>query len=470
MLLRATIAALLFVSLPLAAQTGPATEETRAAIAILRSAAEALGGGDRLMNARSTEIDLSGQLYWPDQGRTPAASMRFGHRQRLFVDWQAGQVHALMDFEGPESSFQRRATLAVTAGTDSLAYLALLSPHILVRQMLARPRDMRLVAREGGRATVAGPVYGRTILVVFDERHLPVAGQVMFNDVRAGDAVRSVRYAGYTNRQGWLVPQRVEQDDAGRQALDLAMDGFAHDGALPAWTQASAPAPPQPAAASAAALNAQPLAPGIHLLRQHGGADYHGLLVELDEGLMLLETPSSMGSGDELRRLLPSLSAKPLVYLAATHHHGDHSGGMAGIAREGMTVLATEGNQAFFRDMVTVPRDFAGYAPRRGTPAMVRALRDGERIGPVQFLNPGSLAHADEHMIFYFPEQRLLFQGDMARFNDDGSVEPARPHTCALLSYIERTGLQVDRIVGVHGRMGTMDDLRRSAALRDPPC
>lgn len=447
----------------------PGVEQAQAAVRLLREAAAALGGEARLRDAQSLRTDYRGRLYWIHQGRTPAEPMTFVFGQQGHFDWAGRQLLAMLEFEGPESAFRRRLAFDEEPGHPNLVEAAALSPHAIVRHWLARPADLLLLRDDESGARLAGPLHGRIVILDLAPDRLPRSLGLFYDDGVAGDSVRLVEYGDYREMAGWRAPARVRQLEAGSVTMDLELAGFEVDAARPAWAEGLAP---QPAAAEDGReerLEAIPLAEGIHLLRGHGGSDYHGMLVELDEGLMVLETPAAIGDGSELRAVAAALSSKPIVFAVPTHHHDDHSAGAAPLARDGATILTTAGNVAFFRRMVSSLRRLSGHPGGAGTPR-VRALAPDERIGPVRFLDIGSLDHAAEHLVFWLPEQRILFQSDMGRFNPDGSVEPAREQTCALLAFIDRGGLPVDRIVGGHGRIGTMDDLRRAAAHRDPPC
>ena len=445
-----------------AAQPGP--PPSRTAAELVERAAEALGGADRIRRVRSLAWETRGDLFWLNQGRTPDRPMELQLRQRQFAHLGERLVYVALDFSGPESSFERRTVLRSDGASADLLELASLSPVAVVRHLLDRPADLRLLDRPGAGSIVVGPFLGRLVELELGADGLPRSASYVIADDLFGDSVRRFDYLDYRARDGWMLPGRVRQTDAGRIALDVEVASFAADGARPLWSLGLEPRQAHPPG-EAGSLIAEPLAPRVHFLRRHGGADYHGLAVELDEGWMVIETPAGIGDGSALRETLAAIADKPILYAAATHHHDDHSAGMPALAGEDVTVLTTPGNLDYFRTMVAAPRGFA-----RGGAAHVVAVEDGQRLGPVQFLSVGPLAHAEEMLVFYLPEHRLLFHSDMGRFNDDGSVEPARPQTCALLAFIERRGLDVERIVSGHGRPGTVDDLRRSVALRETPC
>ena len=455
---------LLMTAPPAAAAQDSAAPARDSPAQALERVADALGGSDRIRGLRSLRWDAEGDLFWLNQGPTPERPMELDLRQRHFADLAARLTYVSFDFSGPESSFQRGTAIRQDSNSETLLELTALSPVAVVRELLEQPADLEATGRADGVTRIVGRVMGRAVEIETGPDGLPRALRYQIVDDLFGNATRQFEYLGYRRQGGWAVPTRIRQTDAGRLALDTASTDFAANGERPDWAAGLAPRPAHPAE-SPGALAAEQLAPRIHFLRRHGGQDYHGLAVELDEGWMVLETPGAIGDGSELREVLAALSAKPIIYAVPTHHHDDHAAGIGGLAGDGLNVLTTPGNVDYFTTMTRAPRRSTAHASVR-----IRALVQGERIGPVQFFDIGPTAHVAEMLVFYLPEQRILFHSDMGRFNDDGSVEPARPQTCALLAFIEDRGLAVDRIVSGHGRPGTLDDLRRSIAMRDAPC
>jgi glyoxylase-like metal-dependent hydrolase (beta-lactamase superfamily II) len=105
-------------------------------------------------------------------------------------------------------------------------------------------------------------------------------------------------------------------------------------------------------------------------------------------------------------------------------------------------------------------------APKIETIARKRVLTDGTRT--VELINAGANPHTEEALVVWLPAERILFQGDL--FYYDG--EPGFPERDRLITmahfarWLERTGLNPERIYGTHDRgVATMDHVRR--ALRE---
>lgn len=458
----------LVLAAPSPAQIRSALEVSQGqqAVALLDRAAAGLSGG-RLLDVDALDIDYGGSTYWLHQGPTPGKPMVFEHRHRNRYDWRQDLSLAQLDFRGPESSFNQRRAYARHRAEERLILVAM-SPHAVVRELLSRPSNLLLMDRGAAGASVLGVLHGRAVTLSLGPDQLPRSLSYFIDEDLNGDSTLVVDWLDYAPVNGWMAPRRIVQREAGNITRSLTLNAFAADAPVAEWARELRPRPAQ-AEEPPVGLQAVELAPGMHWLRGFGGGDYHGMLVELDDGLMVLEAPSAIGNGDELARVAASISPKPLIYVAPTHHHNDHSEGAAALARRGASILTTPGNVGFFTTLASAPRLFGGLGAVPANPT-VRALAPNERIGPVQFLDAGPTGHADEHLIFWFPEHRILFHSDMGRFNDDGSVEPARPQTCRLLEFINARRLNVDRIVSGHGRLGTLDDLRRAVTMEGSAC
>jgi len=79
-------------------------------------------------------------------------------------------------------------------------------------------------------------------------------------------------------------------------------------------------------------------------------------------------------------------------------------------------------------------------------------------IGP----NP----HAKEMLVAYLPKEKILFQADMLNPNPNGSIPIAQDVTLSFSENLQKLGLAVEKIYGVHGRPATPDELKTSIDRR----
>jgi glyoxylase-like metal-dependent hydrolase (beta-lactamase superfamily II) len=186
--------------------------------------------------------------------------------------------------------------------------------------------------------------------------------------------------------------------------------------------------------------------------------DYHSMAVDQGDHLVLLEAPLSPAYAETQKKLLAELRpGKPVRYVLVTHHHGDHNGGLKTWAEAGATIVAAKGaavalqRQLKARGLAT-PANIEEVEGRRsfGTGAA--------RIDAFAFAS----SHAASHLLMHMPAPKILVQGDMFYLPARGPVPAAFPIVRDLVRQIKALKLDVDSIIGVHGRPGTMADLRLS--------
>ena len=84
-----------------------------------------------------------------------------------------------------------------------------------------------------------------------------------------------------------------------------------------------------------------------------------------------------------------------------------------------------------------------------------RVFEDGvHQVELYRFASP----HTGEMIVAYLPKEKILFEADMLDISEGGRVV-AGDDTIDLAKQIEKLGLQIDTIIPVHGRIGTMADL-----------
>ena len=70
-------------------------------------------------------------------------------------------------------------------------------------------------------------------------------------------------------------------------------------------------------------------------------------------------------------------------------------------------------------------------------------------------------------LILYLPREKLLFEGDLFTSGFGEDVGPAQDHPILLAEKIKELGLDVEKIIGAHGRLRPIADLRKSIEKRN---
>jgi glyoxylase-like metal-dependent hydrolase (beta-lactamase superfamily II) len=277
-----------------------------------------------------------------------------------------------------------------------------------------------------------------------------------------GDMHVEVTYADWrTALNGVRFPSTIVQRRAGQTTFEAQILGAEGN---PSNLQAlmTPPAPPAGAPAAGGAPGGQPapsvssekLAEGVY--RITGG--YVALAVEFSDHAVIFEPgpqneARALAIIGETRRLFPG---KPIRYGIPTHHHLDHTNGLAAVASEGITIVTHENNRAYIERALTTPRTLApdALAKSKRKPVIEtmrdkRVFTDGTRTLEIHEIT--GLPHADGLVIAYLPKERIIAYADM--FNLPAPNAPPAPPVAghvALVHNLERLKLDYDTVVSVH--------------------
>jgi glyoxylase-like metal-dependent hydrolase (beta-lactamase superfamily II) len=216
-------------------------------------------------------------------------------------------------------------------------------------------------------------------------------------------------------------------------------------------------------------------APGVFVV--HALAGFTTMFVEFREFVLAIEAPTqSFVELDQIpsdaapptdavteqmiAKIKATIPAKPIRFVAVTHFHNDHGGGVRPFWAEGATLLTTPGTRSYFEGLARdggsrirpdrMSRDGAKASPLIEVVDGRRVVTDGERR--VEIINTGRTRHTDEALVVYFPRERMIYQGDQFYFSDEGSFPP-RDRVGVMREFarwIERERLDVERVYGTH--------------------
>ncbi len=464
---------------------------------VLDRAASALGGLPALRAIDTVRYRAEGQVWERLQQLTPSSPGE--------ADAGTHQLHVLLDLRnermlaelhenaagmernnttvlsaGSAQSYNHRARfvlpVALAQARQQFASYTRRLPQLLLRDALANPDALRYLGREdlAGRAH---DVIGYSVspeeqlsLYVDTTSHLLSKHTSAIDDPLAGPAASEFSFVDYARTGAHLVPRTwitreaeqvtarlevsVEVAPAVSESSFVGPEGYVH---------VEPPPPPE--------ARAEQLADGVFAMRNVARADFHSLAVAFRDHILVVEAPWSSAGADRLiARVKEAIPGKPIRYVAITHHHGDHVGGVRSFIAEGATVITTPGNRDFIESVARAPlEDRLAESPRKPDFLLVRngrhVLSDGTRT--VELIDIGPNPHTREMLVAYLPKERLMFEADMFLMpNSPRPLGPAQATTRSFAQRMRELGLEVDRFVATHGRMSTADDL--AAAIRGP--
>ncbi len=494
------------------AQSGEAT-------AILEETARAMGGLQALRGLTNQVLEGSGQQFEPEQALRPrgqarhVADFRYTLTReiaspRVRLEWNGrtfypregpvryleiidGDVGLLQEStEGGASSAtrlhpgrlasrlreERRAanTIVLTAlGQASLARL----PDTEVEGM---PQRVLTFVHEGEELRIYLDVRTKLLTQV----------DILEHDSIYGDSRYTLRYADWQSVDGIMVPFDLRHEINGLLLQSERVLSARHDVTLPPETflvpdavrRQDVEGRPIPSQwlLRRLAMNVSyldfgrdvpvefvPLADGVVHVR---GTSHNSVLIELQDYLVVVEAPLyEERSENVLAAIEQRFPTKPIRYVIPTHFHNDHSGGIRAYMAAGATVIAPAISAAHYERIAGAPRTIRPDGLEQSRNAVVvegitgpKILTDGSRQIAIY---PYATSHADDYQIIYLPRERLLIEADHVSPREGGSVRPGElPRQ--LLEGIEELQLNVETIVGIHGDIGTYENLRN--AVRGP--
>jgi glyoxylase-like metal-dependent hydrolase (beta-lactamase superfamily II) len=203
-----------------------------------------------------------------------------------------------------------------------------------------------------------------------------------------------------------------------------------------------------------------------------GAGSYDSIIVEFSNHIMMLEAGQSQARAqlyiDEIKRQFPG---KPIRYVWNSHPHGDHTPGIPAVVAEGATVIAQANAVEFFTRALNTPRtlldDALARNPRRVRVDSVpdkRVYSDSTRT--VEFYHIYPAPHSNALMVAYFPQEKILFQGDFSvNPAQGGGMQPANDHVQALVPALEKLGLDYQRYINVHASAAPQTKADVTAAM-----
>lgn len=393
--------------------------------------------------------------------------------------------------------------------------LALMTPAYLVGYGLAHPDqvearpDAELDGQPCQVVAIAGVDGWPAPVRVWIDRAtgLPAAADTIEDDPVYGDAALEIRYADWRPAGRSLAPFAIRERLAGapileEQRAEITDDPEIAAGAFSVPDALAGALDPELAElgrrASAYFLRTQEYgaagyadagrfvqpvvlaaAPGAQIVL-YGAAGYNTLAIELPSAIFVAEAPlyESVSAAviADIHRRWPG---KPIQYLASTHFHYDHSGGVRTYAAEGAELLVPIETADHYRAMLDAPHTLVPDAFARGPRAVTltavgdrRTIREGGRVITVLDLRQ---SHSDGCLVVFVEDAGLLFTSDLYNpgFNSGPSpTGPDRPfhdlYARELVRDLTELGITpttLTTFVGGHGGTGTWEELRQFGGL-----
>ena len=464
--------------------------------ATLDRSVTAYGGRDALSSISNVSIKVNGESVHRNQSRRPGDFDRTPYNGEVVLDlknsrgmqvqkgqypggfhWHSGFVadagnrtffDLIRKTSNPPAPMSPAVFKANTRWLPQLVLLNVLERAETLRYLGTADYDKRphevidYVTNDGGRLA----------LYIDRETGLLSKFETFITDSFAGDSVAETRFTGQRKVGNYMLPARRVTAINGDITNDFGLSDVAFNVELRPETfqlpqGMRAVTFPQPTPVTKHAEK-------IYTTNANG---YNVLFVDFNDHIFVMETPGnervSLQAIEQIKKTIPG---KPIKYVAVTHHHDDHAGGIRTYMAEGATLIVAPGEQAFFKKVsgarFNASPDALNRNPRE---PKFEVLQNGKRVltdgtTTVEIYDIGKGPHAEEMLVAYFPDHKMIYQGDLLNRPFTGDPPIANDTSAHFLDWIDSKKLAVETTIMVHGPTTTIAEFRKAVAdLRNKP-
>jgi glyoxylase-like metal-dependent hydrolase (beta-lactamase superfamily II) len=463
---------------------------------VLDAAVDAIGGRAAVDGVRTVRFTLKGEST--PRHQNPSAQPPFtpaSYQEEAVLDLTQGRLAVTVTNKGGGfrgnnrivingatgqnfDLLNRTVTPIAAAGVQNqLAVYQRRLPSLILRTALQRAATLRYLGEDtfgGAKHHVITFVHQDPVqmsVYVDAKTNLISKYEMIYPDTVTGDDASELNFADYRKVGTLMVPStfiwKLAGEVTAKWTYDVAFDPQLPDTTFDERTDGFR----VQAAAQPRAVAVEKLADGVYQVTSLGGGGYNVMAVEFADHIVAIEAPvSSQVSEQAIAEIKKAIPNKPIRYVAVTHHHGDHAGGLRAFVADGATVVTTSENVGFVKSLVESKRlqDSLTNGPR---PLKLELIEGKKRVfsdssQTLELYDIGPNPHAREMLVAYLPKQKLIFQGDMFFSPLDGqAVGFAQEATQHFAAKIRELGFTVEKLAGVHGKVGTMSELEQSLDL-----
>ncbi len=477
---------ILLAAVPKGNAQGLTYEAYQKAQAAIDRAVKFYGGADSLRDLKTAKVEATGETVQRNQSRKPFTSDRTPYRIDLAID--AEKTQAVQSVEGGYPGGFKYASGFAIVGTEGRSWDIVRKtrriipnipasavrqrfryfPHLIVRDAMRRApgsRHLGVVRTEGVECDVISFSNEDNVnhsLYIDSRSGRLVKVEVLTSDPFAGDAVIETIYTG----TGPIPNGRVTRV-GGEMTEELTFAKYELNAAIPDTAYAM----PTDYAEFRAAAQTDPVqkhGDGIYTVTAGG---YNVLFVDFTDHIFVMEAPGGDSVSRQaiaaIKRTIPN---KPIKYIAVTHHHDDHAGGIRTYIAEGATLIALPIEKAFFEKVVTgkflLSPDTFSREPKPLTIEVIgdgrRVLTDGTRTVELHDIGPGP--HTEQMLVAYLPAIKAVYQGDLLNRPANGDYPIANDTSAHFLKWIDAQKFPVEKTIPVHGTPTTIEEFRKAVA------
>jgi len=183
-------------------------------------------------------------------------------------------------------------------------------------------------------------------------------------------------------------------------------------------------------------------------------ADSKAMVVEFYNFLLVAESPLTSANGELLIRAVHEIAPnKPIKYFTYGHWHPWYLGGVRPFIHNGAKIICPECDSTYIPYLAnakhTLDPDSLSLQPKVLQTEILRdsmTISDGKYSMKI-FLIGKESDHTEDYTIFYFPEDKMVFEGDLAWIKKDGAISKPSSRQVGLYNSIKSRKLDVVTVV-----------------------
>ncbi len=283
-----------------------------------------------------------------------------------------------------------------------------------------------------------------------------------------GDMPVEATYSDYKEFHGLKFPTKIVETQGGYPVFDLTITDANRNVMAGIQPPGKDAVPPNPIFG----VDEQLIADDVYYFT---GGSHHSVIVNFNDYVVVIEGPLDEGRSSavigEVKKLYFN---KPIRYLVNTHAHFDHAGGVRTYAAEGATILTYQMNKPYYEKTFAMPRtltpDKLAQSKKKAVIEAVgekKVLTDGTHVIELYHVpNP----HNEGMLIAYLPKEKILVEADLYTPGAPNAPtpNPVSPYTLSLVENLDRLKLDYEKILALHGRMATKDELMKAVGKGEP--
>lgn len=177
------------------------------------------------------------------------------------------------------------------------------------------------------------------------------------------------------------------------------------------------------------------------------------LIFDLGKELLIAEAPLNPENAEllilEAKKIYPE---KKIKYFVFGHHHPDYVGGIKAFANIGASILVAANNLDYAKYLVNAKRTYTDKKLEFKESPVFEIIDKKFELGSgeyrLEIYNIGLKSkHTEDYFIYYFPEQKIIFEDDLAKISNLGKNSFPTERQIGLYNALIDLDLNVNTII-----------------------